>query len=406
MPLFRAFFVGDELAQRKKLIRGYIEAQDPDEFVNTSPDELANWLVAEYSADVPRLNREGIHVAESGDAQVNVGWQPGRDFRDPTDTTTKGTYVVYAVPFEGDPHWFRVYPVRVDNPPHATIHEGELTIRVETEAHRKELLERGLENNLREIDFYLDRLRQAGDQFNAELKSEVPELINLRRKKILADRELVESLGYPIRKRSDAPETYKVPIKRKRPMIRRPKPGSAKFERPDPELEMEEYEHILSILRNMVVVMEKSPKAFTTMEEEHLRDQFLVQLNGQYEGRASGETFNAYGKTDIIIKEGDRNIFIAECKFWRGPTKLSSALDQLLRRYLTWRDTKVAVLIFNRNKDFTKVINSVRGTVRDHPLCIRVAEILDETSSRYVFHHPDDRERQIILTVLAFDVPR
>jgi hypothetical protein len=168
---------------------------------------------------------------------------------------------------------------------------------------------------------------------------------------------------------------------------------------------MEEYEHILSVLTNMVLVTEKSPQAFKGMEEEHIRDHFLVQLNGHYEGRATGETFNANGKTDIIISEEGRSLFIAECKFWKGPRHMIATLDQLLKRYLTWRDTKVAILVFNRNKDFTNVLNSIRETVPEHALFNKETAVLNESSWRYLFQHDDDNNRKIILTVLAFDVP-
>ena len=79
---------------------------------------------------------------------------------------------------------------------------------------------------------------------------------------------------------------------------------------------MEEYEEILRIMRNMVQGMELSPRAFVGMQEEDLRTHFLVQLNAQYEGQATGETFNFEGKTDILIRVQGKNIFIAECKFW------------------------------------------------------------------------------------------
>ena len=78
---------------------------------------------------------------------------------------------------------------------------------------------------------------------------------------------------------------------------------------------MGDYEHILSVISNMVAVMERSPRAFKDMGEEDLRTHFLVHLNGHYEGQATGETFNYEGKTDILIRAGGRNIFIAECKF-------------------------------------------------------------------------------------------
>ena len=96
--------------------------------------------------------------------------------------------------------------------------------------------------------------------------------------------------------------------------------------------------------------MEQSPEAFKKMGEEDIRTHFLVQLNGQYEGLATGETFNYEGKTDILIKYQGRNLFIAECKFWRGEEEFIKTIDQLLG-YLSWRDVKTAIVIFNRNKN-------------------------------------------------------
>lgn len=108
----------------------------------------------------------------------------------------------------------------------------------------------------------------------------------------------------------------------------------------------------------MVRVMEQSPKAFETMGEEDLRTHFLVQLNAQYEGRATGETFNFQGKTDILIRVDGRNVFVAECKFWGGEKQFLETIDQLLS-YLSWRDTKAAVLIFNRNVNFSEVLREI-----------------------------------------------
>jgi hypothetical protein len=99
---------------------------------------------------------------------------------------------------------------------------------------------------------------------------------------------------------------------------------------PEWELDEKEYRHILSVLRSMALVIERNPDSFQSLDEEAIRDHFLLQLNGHYEGGASGETFNGAGKTDILIRAGDRNAFIAECKFWGGPKRLSEAIDQLL----------------------------------------------------------------------------
>ncbi len=75
------------------------------------------------------------------------------------------------------------------------------------------------------------------------------------------------------------------------------------------------YGQILDILKNMSLVMEKNPKPFEQLCEEDLRTHFLVQLNGIFVGKATGETFNNKGKTDILITEKGKNVFIGECKF-------------------------------------------------------------------------------------------
>src|SRR5580698_7522141 len=96
-----------------------------------------------------------------------------------------------------------------------------------------------------------------------------------------------------------------------------------------------------------------------------MRSHFLVQLNGAFEGQATGETFNFQGKTDILIRVDGRNIFIAECKFWKGEKSFLETLDQLLS-YLSWRDSKAAVLVFNRNVNFTAVLDKITVTTPTH----------------------------------------
>jgi hypothetical protein len=97
-----------------------------------------------------------------------------------------------------------------------------------------------------------------------------------------------------------APRTYRAPDVRRRISSTPPPASTAPFE-PEPTLAIEDYDHILSVMTNMALVMERSPSAFQTMAEEDLRQHFLVQLNGQYEGQATGETFNYSGKRLIAV---------------------------------------------------------------------------------------------------------
>ncbi len=157
-------------------------------------------------------------------------------------------------------------------------------------------------------------------------------------------------------------------------------------------------------MQNMAHVMERSSCAFASINEEALRSHFLVQLNGHFEGQATGETFNYQGKTDILVRSGDRNIFIGECKYWGGPKKLSETIDQLLG-YSSWRDTKTAIILFNRNKEFSRVLEAIPPQVKAHPKFKRDLGKSSETVFRYIFASTDDSNREIYLRIPAFDVP-
>jgi hypothetical protein len=198
--------------------------------------------------------------------------------------------------------------------------------------------------------------------------------------------------------------TYAAPEVKRRLTPKLP-PATAGTFKPEPILEEAEYQHILGIMKSMAHVLERSPKAFHHLDEEGIRTHFLVQLNGHFEGQAAGETFNYHGKTDILVRSGDRNIFNAECKFWGGPAKLNDAIEQLLG-YVSWRDSKTAILLFNRNRDFSKVLAVIPQVVVTHPNFYRDDGSLGETGFRYRFRHKDDPAKTLHLTILAFDVPQ
>jgi hypothetical protein len=184
---------------------------------------------------------------------------------------------------------------------------------------------------------------------------------------------------------------------------RQPKPVTGNYA-PEPELEGPAYQHILKVTRSLSLVIERNPASFATLDEESLRDHVLVQLNGHYEGAATGETFNSQGKTDILIRINDRNVFIAECKVWHGAKKFEEAIDQLLS-YLTWRDCKCALLVFNRQKDSSNVAKKMHEAMTAHRGHRKTVTHDPSGDSRYVFVKESDPGREIVITTQLFDVP-
>lgn len=115
-----------------------------------------------------------------------------------------------------------------------------------------------------------------------------------------------------------------------------------------------------------------------------------------------GELFNGAGKTDILIRVDDRNIFIGECKVWSGPRTMDDVLKQLFG-YLVWRDTKAAILLFIRNKDVTAVIDNAIAKIKEHPNHKRCpAHRAGADQYEFTMHADGDPEREIHLTLIPF----
>lgn len=255
-----------------------------------------------------------------------------------------------------------------------------------------------------EIADYVTRIHAEVTTFNSTLLGEATRAIDLRRTRLLANQGRLASLGIPVKERANAPKTYAMPTVRRKAQPVLPPAGTTPFE-PEPAWEMNHYEHALQVMQNMAAVMERSPTSFSKMDEEHLRDHFLVQLNGQFEGGATGETFNVSGKTDILLREKGRNVFIAECKFWKGSKGFHAAIEQLLG-YSARRDTKTAILVFCRDVEMSTALAAVKSTVETHPNYKRTVDWKHESGFRYILHHPGDKNREFVLTVLAFHVPK
>jgi hypothetical protein len=126
-----------------------------------------------------------------------------------------------------------------------------------------------------------------------------------------------------------------------------------------------------------------------------------LQLGLQYKNSATGETFNKSGKTDILIPHEGKNAFVAECKFWRGAKLHYETVDQLLG-YLTWRDSKSAILYFVDNKNLQPVLDQIKNEMPKHSCFIKHVSDSDEGWFNYNFHLLNDSTRGVKLAVLVF----
>ncbi len=375
-----------------------------DRLLNTAVDDLARHFESKFKIEVPTLVTEDI-VADQRETMIDVRHDRMRWIDDRSRPVyVPGTEVELEIPFRGDSQVFRMQPTSYTlNSPRAEVRANALVLHMSGTDLTPEGVQQSINGTIGEIQSYLVSLRTNAAGLNQQLFERAKNAIELRRNKLLADRNLLGDLGFKMKQRDGTLRTFTAQEVKRKIAPTMPTASSAAY-KPEPVLNPDDYEHILNVLDNMVHVMERSPSAFHRMDEEALRTHFLVQLNGHYEGQATGETFNYQGKTDILVRSGDKNIFIGECKFWAGPKRLSETIDQLLG-YTAWRDTKTAVIIFNRNREFSRVLAAIPETVKQHPNFKRELAGTMETRFRYCFSHKDDPNRELLLTLLVFDVP-
>jgi hypothetical protein len=388
----------------RNLISQDIETYQADKLLNTSDEVLISYFVDRYTLDIPNIDRDGI-VVDQRETQIDVSRDPMRYISDPSRPFfIAGTLIEVEVPFSGDGQFFKVQPSTFSlSPPSGEVKGNCLVFRIKGTDLSGDAVKQQIERSLAEIETALAHLRNSALAFNATISAQVESQIANRKEKLLRDRNLVAGLGFAMKHRDGVAATYVSPMVRKKIVPSQPLASSAPF-KPEPTLTPDQYEEILSIMENMVRVMECSPSAFTHAGEEAIRTHFLMQLNGRFIGQASGETFNYEGKTDILVKDQGRNVFIAECKFWHGEVAYSETINQLLG-YLSWRDTKAAILVFNRNKNLSAVLEKIVQQTTAHPKHIKLLKQRSETSWVYKFAHRDDPNREMFVTVMVFDVP-
>ena len=390
-----------QLQEMQKAIAGL----DGNRLLNTSVEDLVLYFENKFQIEIPNLLTEEI-VVDQRETQIDVSRDHNRMIYDRSRPFhIAGTEIEVEIPFTGEAEALKIQPTTyTTSPPRAEVRGNLLVLKIVGTNLDPQRVRSDIDRTVNEIQSHLATLRGNAQGLCAQLSIQARSAIESRRQKLLGDRNLVGGLGFKMKTRPGTNQTFTAPEVRKKLAPSLPAASTLPY-KPEPALSNADYEHILGVLQNMVQVMERSPSAFETMDEESIRSHFLVQLNGHYEGQATGETFNYEGKTDILVRSEGKNIFIGECKFWTGPKMLLETIDQVLG-YTSWRDTKVAVVVFNRNKDFSRVLGSIAETASEHSNFKRKLDRSSETTFRYCFSHKDDKNRELFLTILAFDVPQ
>lgn len=395
------FHGGDLRAQldaHRKEITTAIHRLSPNQLTAENQNQVEAHFVEKNRITPLTLRREDVVLEEPREIETRMQGRIESYIR-------KSLEFRFVIPFDGEAVLFGLQPSQFTlNPPAGSVEGRNLVFIQNRDDSNPEVIKQEFERFINSVESYIAWQRPMLDEWNANLPALVKQQVQARRDKLIADRQLVDGLGFRVVRAGETPLAAVVPVERKSVITPLPVARPGAVTPPDPVMDAKVYEEILETLENMSVVMERSPSSFTTIDEESLRTHFLVPLNANFRGMASGETFNAQGKTDILVKHQDRILFIAECKFWTGPKSLTDAISQLLS-YTTWRETKAAILLFSRKKDFTAVLEQIPGVFAAHPQHVRREPYAKPTAFRFILRSPIDPQRHVTVTLLAFNVP-
>ena len=407
--LFSDGDLSDILRSMQDGARQMVDAIPKDQFLSNSIDDLVTHISAKLKPSPLKLY-EDSRTMQHTEVNIDVSGYPNRNvFREHGPIYVPGVRVTVSIPYSGTYDLWKLKPNRWQSIfPHGQVTQpnnegiGSLDIIIEQPndedpAKIKEAIERELQS----IRVYLGSQKQQIEQHNSSIESIVRQHVEARRERLTRHDKLSDLLEIPLKQDDRVPSVKPIDMpKIVQPLAPAPKSGY----KPEPGIVQKGYEHILSIIKHVGRTFETTPKTYYIHDEEELRDILLANLNSHFKGGATGETFRKSGKTDIKIESENRSAFVAECKVWKGQKEILEAIDQLLG-YLTWRDCKAAIVIFNKhNSKFTEILDKIPTILQEHPKMKKFLGQKDDGEWDFIFMSEEDEGRLIYVRVFIFNV--
>ena len=375
-----------------------------DVFEANSNEQIVNHVCSKYPLISLALNEDAKDV-KFAETQIDASGDPGRIFFGNYEQfLVDGYKVTWTIPVSGSEELFYTQPstyILTEIPGEIRQNTITLTTEVAADNSDEQKINNNLQSQLNSVVKMVEYVNSDLRSYDTNLKTTVEAAVTRRRERLEKIAHIKKALKANISEKNDSA----TPLKPIAVHVNKLTPLSKTKEDPGWCIDDKDYEQILSSIRNMGSTMESS-RASESRDEESLRDMMLVGLNASLTtGAAGGELFRKNGKTDISILFENKAAFVAECKLWRGDKYMTDGISQLLS-YLTWRDAKTSLILFNKtNRNFSAIQDQIKEIVKKHPSFVKL-ESAREGEWRAIFTKPDDKGRAIKVHVFLFDVFR
>lgn len=391
------------LEGRLQQVKQEVFSAGSDYLLNTNETQYVEYLASRYRIEPVAIDFEGVSVSTREEMVPAERFPNAFEFNIERGRRYPKQVITYHLPFSGNAELLRCKPSsRILWTMEVRLEQGAVCFDVVNWRGETDSIKREADQIIGSIRQQAGNVASEVAGFNNRLAGEAPRIVQARKAELLKQANLLGALGVPIKKVDQVPSTFAVPVAKKSLVITKPAASVGPF-KPEPTLNPELYQDILGIISDAGVEMERHPSIYSDKDEETLRDHFLMVLSPHFQS-ATGETFNKKGKTDILIRHEKANVFVAECKFWSGIKAFHKTIDQLLG-YLTWRDSKAAVVSFVRNKELTPVLEAIEKETPSHACFVKSQGKKRDGWFMFEFHLPGDSGRSVQLAVLVFHFP-
>ncbi len=411
MKLFTRSTTSEYIAYRINNLNNEIVHISDDDILNSDFQEWIVYLCEKYKI-------EPITLLENNTEQcimqrkIKVRNQFAEyDSIEPEYCEVDGICITYKIPFEGDAELFFLKPSTtlllrfdVENLEKNGNEQYGYVIK-EFKCIKKDLVEKGdkakkyvqdeFDREFSNYRLMIDYVNKDIENYNNSLSATTKQLLQSRKDSASSFKSISQILEIPLQRNENSPNTTPIQLK-KVPSINRP---TIKKTPKEYCISDKDYENINNIIFTSSSSMEKTARTHTSFAEETLRDILLASLNSHYTN-VSGETFRKNGKTDINIEFDNKAAYIGECKIWHGEKSFGEAIQQVLN-YSTWKDTKVSIIIFNKNiRSFQGIIQKINEWVSAN-----TKRYNNRTANRWsCIYYRSDMNIDIQLEIMAFDL--
>ena len=380
--------IEDHYRDSWRRVKEDIDSNEESFILNTDTDELVNFYYEKYSLPTIEIDTSLQNKLEKND--TSASGEKSVTFGIPVILKEDLDIVISRT---ANPHLMMM---------NFELENGYMSSKIDT--YGGQVGKSHIEQAEKELKTIIQQKNATVNSQNPQFKKTIENYLKPLKEKIKAENahleQIASELPLELIKNDTAPAPVNLKVKQKIQIVK-PEPK----QKTEPNLQRESVEAVLELINNQGRQFEITPKVFSELDEEELRDIILSTLNAVFEGSATGETFVRTGKTDIHLQMNiDGGILSAECKFWGGEKLYCETIDQHFS-YLTWRQNYAIQITFSTNQGFSEVIEKAIESAKSHSTYVdnsfrQISDTHFVTTNTF----PEDSSKRVEIHHLLFNL--